>query len=132
MATIEFFFLGKRLSIVKVGRLVLMTVGVCMACASDMKFSWLGAVLAATGTACTSIEAVLYSHLQQSLGWDTLQLPYKTMSLPIVGMTIVAMYSDLKLGAAGEGAGSGKDLYGAGDSTFNWHGRGWQWHRLVR
>ena len=68
VATIEFFFLGKRLSAIKVGLLGLMTLGVCMACASDVRFSWIGAVTAATGTACTSIEAVLYSHLQQSMG----------------------------------------------------------------
>jgi solute carrier family 35 protein E3 len=82
-----------------------------------VKFSWLGAVTAATGTACTSIEAVLYSHLQQSLGWETLQLLYKTMPLATAGISIVAMYSDLGFGAPGGGAGSGEDVYGAGDSS---------------
>lgn len=107
VATIEFVFLGKRLSVVKMGLLVLMTLSVCVACASDVKFSWLGAVLAATGTVCTSIEAVLYSHLQQSLGWETLQLLYTTMPLATAGMSIVAMYIDLRFGALGGGAGSG-------------------------
>ena len=60
VASIEFFYLGRRLSVKKVGLLVIMTLGVCMACASDVQFSWLGALMAATGTACTSVEAVLY------------------------------------------------------------------------
>ena len=115
VASIEFFLLGKRLSTVKLGLLALMTLGVCMACASDVKFSWLGALMAVTGTACTSIEAVLYSHLQQSLGWETLQLLYKTMPLATAGMTIVAICGDLEFGAPDSGAGVGKDLYSAGD-----------------
>ena len=50
VASIEFFYLGRRLNAKKVGLLVLMTLGVCTACASDVQFSWLGALMAATGT----------------------------------------------------------------------------------
>lgn len=115
VASIEFFYLGRRLNAKKVGLLVLMTLGVCTACASDVQFSWLGALMAATGTACTSVEAVLYSYLQQSLGWETLQLLYKTMPMATAGMAIVAMYNDFGVNAPSAGAG---DIYGAGSGNF--------------
>ena len=118
VASIEFFYLGRRLSVKKVGLLVIMTLGVCTACASDVQFSWLGALMAATGTACTSVEAVLYSHLQQSLGWETLQLLYKTMPLATAGMAVVAMYNDFGVSAPGGGVGGGGDVYGAGCGNF--------------
>ena len=115
VASIEFFYLGRRLNAKKVGLLVLMTLGVCTACASDVQFSWLGALMAATGTACTSVEAVLYSYLQQSLGWETLQLLYKTMPMATAGMAVVAMYNDFGVNAPSAGAG---DIYGAGSGNF--------------
>ena len=115
VASIEFFYLGRRLNAKKVGLLVLMTLGVCTACASDVQFSWLGALMAATGTACTSVEAVLYSHLQQNLGWETLQLLYKTMPTATAGMAVVAMYNDFGVNAPSAGAG---DIYGAGSGIF--------------
>ena len=115
VASIEFFYLGRRLNAKKVGLLVLMTLGVCTACASDVQFSWLGALMAATGTACTSVEAVLYSYLQQSLGWETLQLLYKTMPMATAGMAVVAMYNDFGVNAPSAGAG---DIYGAASGNF--------------
>ena len=90
---------------------MIMTLGVCMACASDVQFSWLGALMAAADTACTSVEAVL-SRTWQSLGWETLQLLYKTMPLATAGMAVVAMYNDFGVSAPSGGVGGGGDVRG--------------------
>jgi len=79
VSIVEYFFLGRILSKQKVGLLLIMTLSISIACASDVKFSWVGAAIAALETGCTSCEVVLYSWLQQSQGWETLQLLYKTM-----------------------------------------------------
>ena len=74
-----------------------MTLGVCTACASDVQFSWLGALMAATGTACTSVEAVLYSHLQQS--WAGRPAAAVQDDATTAGMAVVAMYNDFGVSA---------------------------------
>jgi len=95
VATIEFFWLGRRLSTVKVCLLLTMTFGVCLSNASDVQFTVLGAVMAVAGTVCTSAEVVLYSWLQQSQGWETLQLLYNTMPYCTALMLVVALYNDI-------------------------------------
>ena len=79
VACIEYVKLGRKITRRKIVLLCAMTAGVAVACASDVKFTFVGAFIAAAGVACTSVEIVLYSHLQQAHGWETLQLLYNTM-----------------------------------------------------
>ena len=50
---------------------------------------------ALAGTMCTSAEVVLYSWLQQSKGWETLQLLYNTMPYCTAFMLVVAVFNDV-------------------------------------
>ena len=95
VATIEYFWLGRGLSSQKIWLLLAMTFGVCMSNVSDVQFTYLGAVMALAGTMCTSAEVVLYSWLQQSKGWETLQLLYNTMPYCTAFMTLVAVFNDV-------------------------------------
>ena len=94
VATIEYFALGRTLTRRKIGLLIAMTFGVCLANVSDVRFTILGAIVAIAGTASTSFEIVLYSNLQQQHGWETLQLLYITMPYCTAFVTVIAMYVD--------------------------------------
>lgn len=105
VATIEYFALGRTLTRRKIGLLIAMTFGVCLANVSDVRFTILGAIVAIAGTASTSFEIVLYSNLQQQHGWETLQLLYITMPYCTAFMTVIAMYVDADaFGSTGGGA----------------------------
>ena len=95
VATIEYFWLGRKLSTQKIALLLAMTFGVCMSNVSDVQFTYLGAAMAIAGTLCTSGEVVLYSWLQQSKGWETLQLLYNTMPYCTVFMIIISVFNDV-------------------------------------
>lgn len=92
---IEYVWLGRTLSRTKICLLVAMTVGVCMSNMADVQFTYVGATMALAGTMCTSMEVVLYSWMQQSKGWETLQLLYKTMPYCSAITIVVALVNDV-------------------------------------
>jgi solute carrier family 35 protein E3 len=121
VACIEYVKLGRKITRRKIVLLCAMTAGVAVACASDVKFTFVGAFIAAAGVACTSVEIVLYSHLQQAHGWETLQLLYNTMPYCSAFMIVLAGYQDwgilkgwLALGGPGGVGGGGGGGGGSG------------------
>ena len=67
---------------------------------------------------CTSVELCSTSHLQQSLGWETLQLLYKTMPLATAGMAGRGDVQRLRGFRAERRSRGGGDVYGAGSGNF--------------
>jgi solute carrier family 35, member E3 len=94
VAIVEFFFIGRVVSVDKCLLLVVMVLGVSVACFNDVQFSAVGAFVAMIGVMSTSVEVVLYSWLQQSQRWETLQLLHQTMPFAASGLIIAAIEVD--------------------------------------
>ena len=73
------FLLSRTVSRDKILLLASMVLGVSIACFNDVQFTSFGAIIAFIGVCATSIEVVLYSWLQQTHKWETLQLLHQTM-----------------------------------------------------
>ena len=71
-----------------------MVLGVSIACFNDVQFTSFGAIIAFIGVCATSIEVVLYSWLQQTHKWETLQLLHQTMPFAASGLALAAIEVD--------------------------------------
>jgi len=94
VAVVEYFFLSRTVSRDKIVLLASMVLGVSVACFNDVQFTSFGAIIAFVGVCATSVEVVLYSWLQQSHRWETLQLLHQTMPFAASGLTLAAVEVD--------------------------------------
>ena len=94
VAVVEYFFLSRTVSRDKILLLASMVLGVSIACFNDVQFTSFGAIIAFIGVCATSIEVVLYSWLQQTHKWETLQLLHQTMPFAASGLTLAAIEVD--------------------------------------
>ena len=94
VAMVEYFFLSRTVSRDKMCLLASMVLGVSIACFNDVQFTSFGAVIAFVGVCATSVEVVLYSWLQQTHRWETLQLLHQTMPFAASGLTLAAVEVD--------------------------------------
>ncbi|KAK3008704.1 hypothetical protein RJ639_015253 [Escallonia herrerae] len=79
----EFILFGKTISFNKVLALVVVSLGVVVATATELEFNLFGACIAIAWIIPSAINKILWSNLQQQSNWTALSLMWKTIPVTV-------------------------------------------------
>ncbi|CAL5038136.1 unnamed protein product [Urochloa decumbens] len=79
----EFILFQKKVSLLKVIMLVVVSFGVAVATVTDLEFNFFGACVALAWIIPSAVNKILWSNLQQSGNWTALALMWKTTPITI-------------------------------------------------
>ncbi|KAI4380583.1 hypothetical protein MLD38_006758 [Melastoma candidum] len=90
----EFVVYGKRVSLLKVFALTVVSIGVAVATVTDLQFNLFGACVALAWIVPSAVNKILWSRLQQLENWTALALMWKTTPITLFFLVLLIPWLD--------------------------------------